>query len=65
MALSRALMALHRRSSIVPENGTMFLILRPGRRVVNRPTRGIFEQSALKIRANARKLSGSKGVKKY
>jgi hypothetical protein len=43
----------------------MFLILRPGRGVVNRPTRGIFEQSALKIRANARKLNGSKGMKKY
>jgi hypothetical protein len=49
-------MALHRLSKIIPENGTMFLILGPGRAVVNQPTRGIFEQSALKIRANACKL---------
>jgi len=40
----------------IPENGTMFLILRLGAAAVNRPTRGIFEQSALKIRANDRKL---------
>jgi AhpD family alkylhydroperoxidase len=41
--------------NLVPENGTMSLILRLRSPAVNWPTRGIFEQSALKIRATARK----------
>jgi hypothetical protein len=47
---------LERAFQVVPENGTQFLILRPGNEVVNRRTRSIFEQSSLKIRANDQRL---------
>jgi hypothetical protein len=40
----------------VPENGTRFLILRPGNEAVNGRMRGIFEQSPLKIRATGQRL---------
>jgi hypothetical protein len=40
--------------SLVPENGTVLLILRLGRAAVNPPPRGNFRQCALKIRACAR-----------
>src|SRR5437773_11380953 len=41
------------RYQLVPESGTVFLILGPGKPVVNPPARGNFSQGAPKIRACA------------